>query len=65
MPILRRLGASAGASSVDFNMLAAKNGAFAGLPLLVEGIGHKNIMQIITGASIFLTGLFAADAKKD
>jgi len=40
-------------------------GAFAGLPLLVEGIGHKNIMQIITGASIFLTGLFAADAKKD
>ena len=40
-------------------------GAFAGLPLLVEGVQHKNIMQIITGVSIFLTGLFASDAKKD
>jgi uncharacterized membrane protein len=36
-------------------------GAFAGLPILVEGIAHKNFIQIITGASIFLTGLFAKD----
>jgi len=34
-------------------------GAFAGLPILVQGIAGKNIMEIITGASIFLTGLFA------
>jgi hypothetical protein len=40
-------------------------GAFAGLPLLAEGVAHKNLMQIITGVSIFLTGLFASDAKKD
>jgi hypothetical protein len=40
-------------------------GAFAGLPILVEGIAHKNVMQIVTGVSIFLTGLFSADAKKD
>jgi hypothetical protein len=40
-------------------------GAFAGLPLLIQGISGKNVMEIITGASIFLTGLFAADAKKD
>jgi hypothetical protein len=26
---------------------------------LVQGIAGKNIMEIITGASIFLTGLFA------
>jgi uncharacterized membrane protein len=38
-------------------------GAFAGLPVLVEGIAHKDLMQIITGASIFLTGLFAADSS--
>jgi uncharacterized membrane protein len=38
-------------------------GAFAGLPVLVEGITHRNFMQIITGASIFLTGLFAADSS--
>jgi hypothetical protein len=40
-------------------------GAFAGLPILVEGIAHKNVMQIITGVGIFLTGLFAADAKEN
>lgn len=40
-------------------------GAFAGLPLLVEGVAQKNIMQVITGVSIFLTGLFAADHKSD
>jgi hypothetical protein len=39
-------------------------GAFAGLPVLVEGIAQKNMMQIITGVSIFLTGLFASDAKE-
>ena len=39
-------------------------GAFAGLPILIEGIAHKNLMQIVTGASIFLTGLFAADASQ-
>jgi hypothetical protein len=38
-------------------------GAFAGLPLLIQGIASKNIMEIITGAGIFLTGLFAADAQ--
>jgi hypothetical protein len=38
-------------------------GAFAGLPILIQGISSKNIMEIITGASIFLTGLFAADAN--
>jgi uncharacterized membrane protein len=37
-------------------------GAFAGLPVLVEGIAHKDFIKIITGASIFLTGLFAADS---
>lgn len=36
-------------------------GAFAGLPMLVEGVAHKNILQVITGVSIFLTGLFAKD----
>jgi hypothetical protein len=36
-------------------------GAFAGLPVLIEGIAHKNLLQIITGTSIFLTGLFAKD----
>jgi uncharacterized membrane protein len=40
-------------------------GAFAGLPVIVEGIQHKNLIQTITGLSIFLTGLFAADAKKE
>jgi hypothetical protein len=40
-------------------------GAFAGLPLLIQGIAGKNVMEIITGAGILLTGLFAADAKKD
>lgn len=37
-------------------------GAFAGLPILVQSIAEKNIIGIITGASIFLTGLFAKDA---
>jgi hypothetical protein len=37
-------------------------GAFAGLPLLIQGIAGKNVMEIITGAGIFLTGLFAKDA---
>jgi hypothetical protein len=36
-------------------------GAFAGLPILVQGIAEKNLIQIITGTSIFLTGLFAKD----
>jgi uncharacterized membrane protein len=40
-------------------------GAFAGLPVIVEGVQHKNVLQVITGVSIFLTGLFASDAKKD
>lgn len=40
-------------------------GAFAGLPLLIQGISTKNVMEIITGAGIFLTGLFAADAKEN
>lgn len=39
-------------------------GAFAGLPVIVEGVQHKNILQVITGVSIFLTGLFAADSTK-
>ena len=40
-------------------------GAFAGLPLLIQGIAGKNVMEIITGAGIFLTGLFAADSTKE
>jgi hypothetical protein len=40
-------------------------GAFAGLPIIVEGIASRNYIQVVTGLSIFLTGLFAADAKKE
>ena len=40
-------------------------GAFAGLPIIVEGIASRNYIQVVTGFSILLTGLFAADAKND
>ena len=36
-------------------------GAFAGLPLLIQGIAGKNVLEIVSGAAIFLTGLFAKD----
>ncbi len=40
-------------------------GAFAGLPIVIEGIASRNYIQVVTGLSIFLTGLFASDAKND
>jgi hypothetical protein len=40
-------------------------GAFAGLPIVIEGIASRNLIQVITGVSIFLTGLFAADHKSE
>lgn len=36
-------------------------GSFTGLPILVNGVQHKDISQIITGIGLFLIGLFSKD----
>lgn len=39
-------------------------GAFAGLPLVMDAIGHKDLKGILVGVSIFLVGLFSKDHNK-
>jgi len=36
-------------------------GAVAGLPLIAEGIAHKDLVKIITGIGTLLIGLYAKD----
>jgi len=44
------------------NIVTTVAGCFAGLPILINGISTHNIETIISGAGIFLLGLFSKDA---
>lgn len=37
-------------------------GSIAGLPVIIEGINQKNIIQIISGIGMLIVGLLAKDA---
>jgi hypothetical protein len=37
-------------------------GSIAGLPVILEGINQKNIIQIISGIGMLIVGLLAKDA---
>ena len=37
-------------------------GLSAGLPILIDGISHKDIGKITTGVGMILVGIFAKDA---
>jgi hypothetical protein len=45
------------------NLKTSVFGAVAGLPMISEGIQHKNIVQIISGIGALLVGLLAKDAE--
>lgn len=45
------------------NLKTSIFGAVAGLPMIADGIQHKNIVQIVTGIGTFLVGLLAKDAE--
>ena len=45
------------------NLKTSIFGAVAGLPLIAEGITHKNFVQIISGIGALLVGLLAKDAE--
>lgn len=36
-------------------------GSVSGLPILVNGVQHKDLSQILTGLGLFLVGLFSKD----
>jgi hypothetical protein len=38
-------------------------GAVAGLPIIIDGIAHKNIGTILSGLGALLVGLFAKDSS--
>lgn len=44
------------------NLKTSVFGAVAGLPLIVEGIGSKDITKIVSGIGALLIGLFAKDS---
>ena len=39
-------------------------GAFAGLPVVLTAIEHKDLKGIVVGVSVFLLGLFSKDHNK-
>jgi hypothetical protein len=39
-------------------------GALAGLPMIVDGVAHKDWAKIATGVGTLLIGLFAKDHNK-
>jgi hypothetical protein len=45
------------------NLKTTLFGAVAGLPIIAEGIQHKNVVQIISGIGALLVGLLAKDAE--
>ena len=44
------------------NIKTSIAGSIAGLPVIIEGINQKNIIQIISGIGILIVGLLAKDA---
>jgi len=40
-------------------------GAVAGLPILIDGIAHKDLAKIFGGIGTLLVGLFAKDANNN
>jgi hypothetical protein len=47
------------------NLKTTLLGSFTGLPVIAHGMESKDPVVIITGLGLFLTGLFASDAKDD
>jgi len=47
------------------NIKTSLAGAFAGFPMILDGISSKNWLQIISGIGILITGLLAKDANDD
>jgi hypothetical protein len=45
------------------NLKTTLLGSITGLPVIASGLEHKDPVTIITGLGLFLTGLFAGDAK--
>jgi hypothetical protein len=43
------------------NIKTSLFGSIAGLPMITEGIAHKNWTMLISGIGILLTGLLAKD----
>lgn len=39
-------------------------GAFAGLPIVMTAIEHKDLKSVVVGLSVFLIGLFSKDHNK-
>ena len=46
------------------NIKTTLAGAFAGLPLVMDAIGHKDLKGVMIGVSVFLIGLFSKDHNK-
>ena len=43
------------------NIKTTLAGTFAGLPLVLDAISHKDLKGIVIGVSVFLIGLFSKD----
>jgi len=46
------------------HILTTISGTIAGLPLIVNGIQNNDLKTIVTGAGVFLIGLFSKDHNK-
>jgi hypothetical protein len=46
------------------NIKTTLAGAFAGLPLVMDAISHKDLKGVVIGVSVFLIGLFSKDHNK-
>lgn len=46
------------------NIKTSVFGAVAGLPIIIDGIGTKDITKILGGIGALLVGLFAKDADQ-
>jgi hypothetical protein len=50
--------------SIFKNLITTALGCFTGLPIIVQGIQTHDTKSIITGAGVFLIGLFSKDHNK-